>query len=321
MGSTDNLAQKPHIRVLLAAPRGFCAGVERAIRIVETALSKYGPAVYVRHQIVHNQHVVERLEKLGAIFVRELDEVPDNSPVIFSAHGVPKTVEAEARRRDLTVLDATCPLVSKVHAEAARHHAAGRHVLLIGHAGHPEVEGTMGQLPPGAITLIETKADAESVMPVDPEKLAFVTQTTLSLDDAHALVATLRSRFPSIAGPRKEDICYATTNRQRAVKSIAASADMLLVIGSPKSSNSQRLVEAAGFAGAPKAKLVGCADEIDWSDFDNVHTVAITAGASTPEHLVSEVIEAIRARFEVEVEESVVTREDVTFNLPRALAV
>ncbi len=320
MGSTDEVAQKPHIRVLLAAPRGFCAGVERAIRIVETALSKYGPPIYVRHQIVHNQHVVERLQRLGAVFIRELNEAPDNSVVIFSAHGVPKAVVAEAIRRKLQFLDATCPLVSKVHAEAERHCAAGRHVLLIGHAGHPEVKGTMGQLPPGAITLIETQGDIDAFTPADPARLAYVTQTTLSVDDAHALVAALRSRFPEIAGPRKEDICYATTNRQRAMKSIAASADIVLVVGSPESSNSKRLVEAAQRAGAPKAALIENAGEIDWVQFQGVTTVALSAGASTPEVLVHEVIEAFRARYDVDLEESTVTREDVTFNLPRALA-
>lgn len=320
MGSSELTAQKPHIRVLLAAPRGFCAGVERAIRIVETALNKFGPPVYVRHQIVHNQHVVARLQRLGAIFVRELDEVPDNSSVIFSAHGVPKAVVAEAKRRQLSFLDATCPLVSKVHAEADRHFNAGRHVLLIGHAGHPEVKGTVGQLPPGAITLIESKADAEAFTPEDPAKLAYVTQTTLSVDDAHGIITALRSRFPEIAGPRKEDICYATTNRQRAVKSIAASADVVLIIGSPRSSNSKRLVEAAMRAGARKAVLIESADQIDWADFQDVSTVSISAGASSPEHLVDEVIDAIRSRYDVDLEETTVTREDVTFNLPRALA-
>jgi 4-hydroxy-3-methylbut-2-en-1-yl diphosphate reductase len=306
--------------VLLAAPRGFCAGVERAIRIVETSLSKFGPPVYVRHQIVHNQHVVARLQRLGAVFVHELDEVPDNSTVIFSAHGVPKSVIAEARRRRLSFLDATCPLVSKVHAEADRHFAAGRHVLLIGHAGHPEVKGTIGQLPPGAVTLIETKEDIDAFMPADPTKLAYVTQTTLSVDDAHGLVSALHQRFPEIMGPHKEDICYATTNRQRAVKSIAASADIVLIIGSPKSSNSMRLVEAAMRAGACKAVLIESAEQIDWTDFPGVTTVAVSAGASSPEYLVHEVIDAIRARYDVDLEESTVTREVVTFNLPRALA-
>jgi 4-hydroxy-3-methylbut-2-en-1-yl diphosphate reductase len=320
MGSTDGIAQKPHIRVLMAAPRGFCAGVERAIRTVEKALEKYGAPVFVRHQIVHNRHVVTRLQCLGAVFVRELDEVPDNATVIFSAHGVPKAVVAEAKRRHLTFLDATCPLVSKVHAEAERHHAHGRHLLLIGHRDHPEVTGTIGQLPPGAVTLIETVEDAEAFVPADAAALAYATQTTLSLDDAHAIVAVLRARFASIAGPRKEDVCYATTNRQRAVKSIAGSAGLFLVIGSPQSSNSVRLTEAAASAGARRAMLVQCAEDIDWAAFAGVTTVAISAGASTPEQLVREVVAAIRARYDVELEESVVTAEDVTFNLPRVLA-
>lgn len=320
MGSTEETAQKPHIRVLLAAPRGFCAGVERAIRIVETALEKYGPPVYVRRQIVHNEHVVARLEKLGAIFVRDLPEVPDNAVVIFSAHGVAKCVVDAAKSRSLTVLDATCPLVSKVHGETGHHVAAGRHVLLIGHAGHPEVEGTMGQHPPGSMSLIETQADVEAFLPPDPDKLAYVTQTTLSVDDAHSLITALRNRFPSIVGPHKEDICYATTNRQRAVKSIAASADGVLIVGSPKSSNSQRLVEAALRAGARKARLILDAGEIDWEELNGAATVAISAGASAPEESVLEVIAALKSRFDIDLEESMVTREDVSFNLPRSLA-
>ena len=320
MGSTEDTALKPHIRVLLAAPRGFCAGVERAIRIVETALEKYGPPIYVRRQIVHNEHVVARLEKLGAVFVHELSDVPDNAVVIFSAHGVAKCIVEAAKSRSLTVLDATCPLVSKVHAETGRHVAAGRHVLLIGHAGHPEVEGTMGQHPAGGMSLIETPADVNAFVPADPDKLAYVTQTTLSVDDAHSLIAMLRSRFPAIAGPHKEDICYATTNRQRAVKSIAASADVVLIVGSPKSSNSQRLVEAALRAGARKARLILDAGGIDWDDLNGVTSVAISAGASAPEASVLEVIAALKARFDIDLEESMVSREDVSFNLPRSLA-
>lgn len=321
MGSTDKAAQKPHIRVLLAAPRGFCAGVERAIRIVEGALGKYGAPVYVRRQIVHNAHVVTRLERLGAIFVRELDEVPDNSVVIFSAHGVAAAVFAEARKRRLDVLDATCPLVSKVHVESQQHAATGRHVLLIGHAGHPEVEGTIGHCPPGSVTLIENHADIVAFEPVDPDELAYVTQTTLSVDDTHSLIASLRARFPTIAGPHKEDICYATTNRQRAVKAIAAAADIFLVIGAANSSNSLRLVETAEAAGARKAVLIDSADAIDWADLAGASTVALTAGASAPETLVLGVIDALKARYTVEIEESSVTSEDVSFNLPRALAI
>jgi 4-hydroxy-3-methylbut-2-enyl diphosphate reductase len=306
--------------LLLAAPRGFCAGVERAIRIVELALAKYGAPVYVRHEIVHNRHVVERLEGMGAVFIDELDQVPDNARVIFSAHGVPKAVPAEAKRRQLFYLNATCPLVSKVHAEAERHHEAGRHVLLIGHAGHPEVEGTVGQLPPGAITLVETLSDVEALRPADPSRLAFTTQTTLSVDDTHELVAALRRRFPAIAGPHKEDICYATTNRQQAIKKIAARADLVLIVGAPNSSNSVRLVEVALRAGAKLAELIEHAEQIDWSMMEGVKTVALSAGASAPESLVSDVIEAFRERYAVEVEETTVTRENVEFNVPRALA-
>ena len=323
MGSTEQIgpgAQRPQLKLLLAAPRGFCAGVERAIRIVELALAKYGAPVYVRHEIVHNRHVVERLEGMGAVFIDELDQAPDNARVIFSAHGVPKAVPAEAKRRQLFYLNATCPLVSKVHAEAERHHEAGRHVLLIGHAGHPEVEGTMGQLPPGAITLIETLSDVEALCPADPSRLAFTTQTTLSVDDTHELVAALRRRFPAIAGPHKEDICYATTNRQQAIKKIAARADLVLIVGAPNSSNSVRLVEVALRAGARHAKLIEHAEQIDWSMMEGVKTVALSAGASAPESLVSDVIETFRERYTVEVEETTVTRENVEFNVPRALA-
>ncbi len=321
MGSTEqNEAQRPQLKLLLAAPRGFCAGVERAIRIVELALAKFGAPVYVRHEIVHNRHVVERLEKMGAVFVDELDQVPDGAQVIFSAHGVPKSVPAEAKRRQLFYLNATCPLVSKVHVEAERHFGAGRHVILIGHAGHPEVEGTMGQLPEGAITLVETLADVAALRPADPSHLAFITQTTLSVDDTHELVAALRRRFPDIAGPHKEDICYATTNRQQAIKEIADRAELVLIIGAPNSSNSVRLVEVALRAGAKHALLIEHAGQIDWSILHGVKTVALSAGASAPETLVRDVIDAFRKRYDLAVEETTVTREDVAFNLPRALA-
>jgi 4-hydroxy-3-methylbut-2-enyl diphosphate reductase len=313
-------AEKPQISVLLAAPRGFCAGVDRAIQIVEQAIRKWGAPVYVRHEIVHNRHVVERLEAMGAVFVEELDDCPDDRPVIFSAHGVPKAVPAEARRREMIYVDATCPLVSKVHVEAQRHFEAGREIVLIGHAGHPEVIGTMGQLPAGAIALIETAADADAFTPRDPEKLSFVTQTTLSVDDTAEIVAVLQRRFPGIAAPHKEDICYATTNRQDAVKAMAEQADLVLVIGSPKSSNSVRLVEVAKRAGARDARLVGSAEDVDWRWFEGVRAVGVTAGASAPEDLVEELIAAIAARFEARVEELRVTKEDVVFKLPRVLA-
>jgi 4-hydroxy-3-methylbut-2-enyl diphosphate reductase len=314
------VTEKPPISVLLAAPRGFCAGVDRAIQIVEQAIRKWGAPVYVRHEIVHNRHVVERLEALGAVFVEELDDCPADRPVIFSAHGVPKAVPAEARRREMIYVDATCPLVSKVHVEAQRHFDAGHEIVLIGHAGHPEVIGTMGQLPAGAITLLETVADAEAFTPRDPAKLSFVTQTTLSVDDTAEMVGVLQRRFPAIAAPHKEDICYATTNRQDAVKAMAEQADLVLVIGSPKSSNSVRLVEVAKRAGARDARLVGSADYVDWAWFDGVRAVGVTAGASAPEDLVEALIAAIAARFEARVEEVRVTKEDVVFKLPRVLA-
>lgn len=313
-------AEKPQISILLATPRGFCAGVDRAIQIVEQAIRKWGAPVYVRHEIVHNRHVVERLERLGAVFVEDLDDCPEDRPVIFSAHGVPKAVPAEARRREMIFVDATCPLVSKVHVEAERHFAAGREIVLIGHAGHPEVIGTMGQLPPGAIMLLETTADAEVFQPRDPTKLSFVTQTTLSVDDTADIVAVLQRRFPGIAAPHKEDICYATTNRQEAVKAMARDADLVLVIGSPKSSNSVRLVEVAKRAGARDARLVGSAEDVDWDWFAGVRQVGVTAGASAPEDLVEELIAAIASKFEARVEEVAVTREDVVFKLPRVLA-
>jgi len=312
--------EKRPISILLAAPRGFCAGVDRAIQIVEQAIRKWGAPVYVRHEIVHNRHVVERLEALGAVFVEELDECPLDRPVIFSAHGVPKSVPAAARARQMIYVDATCPLVSKVHVEAQRHYDAGHEIVLIGHAGHPEVIGTMGQLPEGAITLLETVADAEAYQPRDPSKLSFVTQTTLSVDDTAEMVAVLQRRFPGIAAPHKEDICYATTNRQDAVKAMAEQSDLVLVIGSPKSSNSVRLVEVAKRAGARDARLVGSADDVDWSWFEGVGSVGVTAGASAPEDLVEGLIAAIGARYEARVDEVRVTKEDVTFKLPRVLA-
>ena len=313
-------AEKPQISILLAAPRGFCAGVDRAIQIVEQAIRKWGAPVYVRHEIVHNRHVVERLEALGAVFVEELRDCPEDRPVIFSAHGVPKAVPAAARRREMIFVDATCPLVSKVHVEAERHYEAGHEIVLIGHAGHPEVIGTMGQLPPGAITLLETVADAEAYQPRDPAKLSFVTQTTLSVDDTAEMVGVLQRRFPAIAAPHKEDICYATTNRQDAVKAMARDADLVLVIGSPKSSNSVRLVEVAKRAGARDARLVGSAEDVDWHWFDSARVVGVTAGASAPEDLVEALIAAIAARFDARVEEVRVTKEDVVFKLPRVLA-
>jgi len=308
------------LKVLLASPRGFCAGVDRAIQIVERAIAKYGAPVYVRHEIVHNRHVVERLRAVGAIFVEELEECPADRPVVFSAHGVPKSVPAEAERRHMIYLDATCPLVSKVHVEAERHFAEGREIVLIGHAGHPEVVGTMGQLPPGAVTLIQTVEQARSFTPRDPANLAFVTQTTLSLEDTAEMVDALRRRFPEIAAPHKEDICYATTNRQEAVKALAARCDLLLVVGSRNSSNSVRLVEVGTKAGARVAQLVDEADHIDWSWFDDVETLGLTAGASAPELLVQGVMAALGERFEIEVEEIATRQETVTFKLPRAIS-
>jgi 4-hydroxy-3-methylbut-2-enyl diphosphate reductase len=322
MGSQDRTAraEKPKLKLLLASPRGFCAGVERAIRIVELALEKHGRPVYVRHEIVHNRFVVERLEKLGAVFIDELDEAPDGARVIFSAHGVPKSVPAEAERRKLYYFDATCPLVSKVHVEAERHFRAGHEIVLIGHAGHPEVEGTMGQLPEGAISLVETVDDVENFRPRDPSRLAYITQTTLSVDDTAEMVAVLRQRFPDIAGPHKEDICYATTNRQEAMKAIAPRADVVFVVGAPNSSNSMRLVEVARRAGAKRATLIQRAGDIDWSLLENARVIGLSAGASAPELLVEQVIEAFRTRYTLDVEETTVTREDVIFNVPRALA-
>lgn len=312
--------EKRPMKVLLAAPRGFCAGVDRAIQIVEQAITKFGTPVYVRHEIVHNRHVVERLERIGAIFVDELDEAPVDRPVVFSAHGVPKSVPEEARRREMIYIDATCPLVSKVHVEAQRHHAAGMEIVLIGHAGHPEVVGTLGQLPEGAITLVETVGDAEKFEPKDPARIAFATQTTLSVDDTAEIVAVLQRRFPGIAAPHKEDICYATTNRQAAVKAMAEPCDVVLVIGSETSSNSKRLVEVALRAGARKAVLVEDASAVDWSLLETAQTVGVTAGASAPEQLVEDLIAAIGARYDTAVEELRVTDENVVFKLPRLVA-
>ena len=311
------------LRVLLAGPRGFCAGVDRAIRVVEEALRRYGAPVYVRHEIVHNRTVVENLERQGAIFVEELDEVPGEAPVVFSAHGVPKTVPAEAERRNLMYLDATCPLVSKVHREAERHFADGGpeqlHILMIGHAGHPEVVGTMGQLPPGAMTLVQSADEARTVAPVDPARLAFITQTTLSVDDTAEIVSILRTRFPLIEGPKREDICYATTNRQEAVKAIAPASDLVIVIGSPNSSNSQRLREVAERSGAARAVLVPKLAELEWSVLEGVRTVGITAGASAPEALVQEIVAALGERYVLTIEELTVTEENVIFKLPAPL--
>ena len=314
-----NTTPRPPLTLLLAAPRGFCAGVDRAIRIVELAIERFGPPVYVRHEIVHNQFVVERLRGLGAVFIDELDEAPEGARVIFSAHGVPKSVPAEATRRNLFHLDATCPLVSKVHLDAARHHTAGRTIILIGHAGHPEVVGTIGQLPDGAIILVEGVRQAETLSPADDTNLAYITQTTLSVDDTAEIVAVLKRRFPNIAGPHKEDICYATTNRQEAIKRVAVRADAVLVIGSPNSSNSQRLVEVARRAGVKYAGLIGTAADIDWTALADVHTVGVSAGASAPEVLVEGVLAAFRERYDLSVADLSVVNEDVEFKLPRAL--
>lgn len=311
---------RPPLTILRAAPRGFCAGVDRAIQIVERAIERFGAPVYVRHEIVHNRHVVERLEALGAVFVEELDECPTDRPVVFSAHGVAKAVPAEAERREMIYVDATCPLVSKVHVEAERHFANGDEIILIGHAGHPEVVGTIGQLPDGAITLVETMADVERFKPKDPARIAFVTQTTLSVDDTSAIVRALQDRFPDMKAPHKEDICYATTNRQAAVKAMAPRSDIVFVIGSPNSSNSVRLVEVAQRAGAGAAALVSCASDVDWQALGSIRTIGITAGASAPEDLVEGLIEAFRSRFDVQLEDIRVTDEDVVFKLPRAVA-
>jgi 4-hydroxy-3-methylbut-2-en-1-yl diphosphate reductase len=307
------------LKLYLAAPRGFCAGVDRAIKIVEMAIVKWGAPVYVRHEIVHNKFVVDGLRALGAVFVEELDDVPEGRPVIFSAHGVPKAVPAEAMRREMVFVDATCPLVSKVHIEAERHFENGLQMVMIGHQGHPETIGTMGQLPPGEVLLVETEADVARLVVRDEARLAYITQTTLSVDDTAGIVAALQARFPSIVGPHKEDICYATTNRQASVKAIAGKIDALLVIGAPNSSNSQRLVEVGRAAGCAYAQLVQRATDIDWRALDGIGAVGITAGASAPEVLVNEVIEAFRARFDVTVELVETAREAVEFKVPRVL--
>ncbi len=307
------------LTLYLAAPRGFCAGVDRAIKIVEMAIEKWGAPVYVRHEIVHNRFVVDGLRAKGAVFVEELDDAPTDRPVIFSAHGVPKSVPAEAARREMVFVDATCPLVSKVHIEAERHHQNGLQMVMIGHAGHPETLGTMGQLPQGEVLLVETVADVAGIAPRDPAKLAFITQTTLSVDDTADIVAALKARFPAIIGPHKEDICYATTNRQEAVKAIAPKIDALLVIGAPNSSNSKRLVEVGRAAGCAYAQLVQRADDIDWRALGALKAVGVTAGASAPEVLVNEVIDAFRARFDVTVELVETARENVEFKVPRVL--
>lgn len=314
-------AEKPSLRVLLCAPRGFCAGVVRAIDAVERALELYGPPVYVRHEIVHNKYVVEGLKAKGAIFVEELHEVPVGTaaPVIFSAHGVAKSVPEDAARRNFFAIDATCPLVTKVHREATVHHKKGREVVLIGHAGHPEVIGTMGQLPEGAVTLVETAEQARRFVPRDPENLAYTTQTTLSIDDTAEIVAILRERFPAMAAPHKEDICYATTNRQEAVKRVAPQVDAMIVVGAPNSSNSQRLREVADREGCRVAVLLQRAGDIDWNVFGTISSLGITAGASAPEVLVEEIIDAFAERFAVQVETVYTAHEDVFFPLPRQL--
>ena len=319
MASSEN-----NMKIYLANPRGFCAGVDRAIQIVEKALIKYGAPVYVRHEIVHNKYVVESLRNKGAVFVETLDEIPDaktkdNAPVIFSAHGVPKRVPEEAKRREMFFIDATCPLVSKVHKEAERHHAAGKQVILIGHEGHPEVIGTMGQLPDDAVLLVETVEDVNTLKVSDENNLAFCTQTTLSVDDTADVVAALQARFPDIAGPHKEDICYATTNRQTAAKEIANKCDAMIVIGAPNSSNSNRLVEVGANYGCDKSMLVQRASDIDWAWLEGVESLGLTAGASAPEVLVEEVIDAIGERYNVTVETISITEENVVFNIPKIL--
>ena len=310
---------KPPLTLYLAAPRGFCAGVDRAIKIVEMALQKWGAPVYVRHEIVHNKYVVDDLRAKGAVFVEELDECPDDRPVIFSAHGVPKSVPAAAAERQMLYVDATCPLVSKVHIEAERHAEAGLQIVMIGHAGHPETIGTMGQLPEGEVLLVETPADVATLDVRDPGKLAFVTQTTLSVDDTADIVAALQARFPAIRGPHKEDICYATTNRQEAVKALAPNADAMLVVGAPNSSNSKRLVEVGRRAGCAYSQLVQRATDIDWRALDGIRSLGITAGASAPEILVNEVIDALKSRYDVTVETIETATENVEFKVPRVM--
>jgi 4-hydroxy-3-methylbut-2-en-1-yl diphosphate reductase len=320
VSEADAVGARPPLKLLLCSPRGFCAGVVRAIDTVEQALARYGAPVYVRHEIVHNRYVVESLKRKGAIFVEELDEVPDTgAPVIFSAHGVPKSIPAEAQKRRFFALDATCPLVTKVHREAEIHHKRGREVVLIGHAGHPEVIGTIGQLPEGAVTLVQSVAEAMAFVPRDAGNLAFLTQTTLSVDDTAEIVAALKARFPHIHGPHKEDICYATTNRQEVVKKVAPMVEAMIVVGSPNSSNTQRLKEVAERAGCARAALVQRAEEIDWSLFGDLQTLGVTAGASAPEVLVEEVIGAFDQRYAVTVETVTTADEDMFFPLPRVL--
>jgi len=304
----------------LAAPRGFCAGVDRAVRIVEVALEKFGAPVYVRHEIVHNRHVVNGLVAKGAIFVEELDEVPAGAPVVFSAHGVARAVVDEADRRKMIAVDATCPLVTKVHVEARRHAEQRRHILLIGHAGHPEVEGTMGQVDDGDMTLIETPEDARTIQPPPDAMLAFATQTTLSVDDTAEIISILQFRFPEITGPRGEDICYATTNRQNAVKAIASKCDLVLVVGAENSSNSQRLVEVATKAGASRGRLIADKSAIDWAEIDAAEHIGLSAGASAPENLVNEIIDGMRARYDITLNEDALVNENITFKLPSILA-
>ncbi len=313
------MTSRPPLALHLAAPRGFCAGVDRAIRIVELALEKWGAPVYVRHEIVHNRTVVDALRRKGAVFVEEVHEAPADRPIVFSAHGVAKSVPLEAAARDMIQVDATCPLVTKVHNEAARHHENGLQLVMIGHAGHPETVGTMGQLPPGEVLLVETVEDVATVQVRDPHRLAFVTQTTLSVDDTAGIVAALRDRFPAILGPGREDICYATTNRQMAVKAMAPSCEAILVVGAPNSSNSRRLVEVAKKAGCPYAQLIETAAQIDWRSLDGARSIGLTAGASAPEELVNEVIDALRARWEVTVLPVVTAEEDIEFKVPRIL--
>jgi 4-hydroxy-3-methylbut-2-en-1-yl diphosphate reductase len=310
---------KPPLTLYMAAPRGFCAGVDRAIKIVEMALTKWGAPVYVRHEIVHNKFVVDSLRDQGAVFVEELDECPDDRPVIFSAHGVPKTVPAAAQAREMIYVDATCPLVSKVHIEAQRHADNGLQMVMIGHAGHPETVGTMGQLPEGEVLLVETPEDVATVTPRDADKLAFVTQTTLSVDDTADIVAALHARFPKIVAPHKEDICYATTNRQEAVKAMAPKCDAMLVVGAPNSSNSKRLVEVGARAGCDYAQLVQRATDIDWRALQGIKTLGITAGASAPEVLINEVVDAFSDHYTVTVEQIVTAKENVEFKVPRVL--
>ncbi|EBA04399.1 hydroxymethylbutenyl pyrophosphate reductase [Rhodobacterales bacterium HTCC2150] len=312
------MSQK-QLSIYLAAPRGFCAGVDRAIKIVEMALEKWGAPVFVRHEIVHNKFVVDSLREKGAVFVEELEECPDDRPVIFSAHGVPKSVPAEANRRNMQFVDATCPLVSKVHIEAERHHANGLQMVMIGHAGHPETVGTMGQLPTGEVLLVETPDDVATLQPRDENALAFITQTTLSVDDTIEIITALKARFPTIVGPHKEDICYATTNRQEAVKAVAPRVDAMLVIGAPNSSNSRRLVEVARNAGCTYSQLVQRATDIDWRALEGINALGITAGASAPDVLINEVVDAFKDRFDATLEIVETAQENVEFKVPRIL--